>query len=304
MLLGVFGANHRHAGDQLGVADLVPLLGEVQGHPQGVILHGGGGHIGLGQHSDGILGHGHLGGDLGGLAVELDGHILVGINAVLLQDVPQDVLGGGALAGGQDGPALQVGHRMDGVTLFHHIQDAQGVDGHHLDAALGLLVEGGGQVGRDGSHIQLALGQQGDNLVGGAVELQVIVQRGGAVLLHGQQVHQAHGGGALQAGDPHSVGGGQGLSAFGRSGLAGGSLAGSSLAGCCGAARRGAAAGCQGQHQGCRQQQGNQFLHDIVPSSPKFFTILKNCTKPFALQGSFYYNEGEITVACATEQRV
>ena len=41
------------------------------------------------------------------------------------------------------------------AATLHHIQHAQRVHGHHLDAAIGLLVEGRGQIGRDGGHIQL-----------------------------------------------------------------------------------------------------------------------------------------------------
>src|SRR5699024_11052675 len=178
------------------------------------------------------------------------------------QDVPQHIFRGGALAGGQDGPARQVGHRLDGVALFHHIQHAQGVARHHLDGPLGLLVEGGGQVGGYGRHIQLALGQQGDDLVRRAVELQVVTEVGGALLLHGQQVDQAHGGGSLQARDPHRVGGGEGvLLRFGR-GRTGRSRLGRSR-------RRGSrpagdrpAAGRQAQQQGGGEQHGSKFFHD------------------------------------------
>src|SRR5699024_624012 len=187
---------------------------------------------------------------------------------VLGQDVPQHIFRGGALAGGQDGPARQVGHRLDGVALFHHIQHAQGVDRHHLDGPLGLLIEGGGQVGGDGRHIQLALSQQGDDLVRRAVKLQVVAEVGGAVLLHGQQVDQAHGGGALKASDAHRVGGGEGVllrfgrGRTGRSRFGRGSRFGRIR-------RRGSrpagdrpAAGRQAQQQGGGQQQGSKFFHD------------------------------------------
>ena len=160
--------------------------------------------------------------------------------------------------------ALQVSHGLDGVAaLFHHIQHAQRVDGHGLNAAVRLLVEGRGQVCRDGSHVQLALHQQRHDLVGSAVELQVIVHGGGAVFFHTQQVDKAHGGGALQSGNAQGIGGGQFFCFFTGSSFGcclGDSLAGSSF-GCC------TAAGSQAQCHGQRQQQGYDFFHVWIPSS-------------------------------------
>ena len=94
---------------------------------------------------------------------------------------------------------------MDAVALFHHIQHAQRVHGHHLDAAIGLLVEGRGQIGRDGGHIQFTLDELGHDLVRCTVELQVVVLAGLAAALHIQQIDQAHGGGALQARNAHAA---------------------------------------------------------------------------------------------------
>ena len=85
MILGVSGADHRDAGDELGITDLVPLLGQVEDHTELAVFHLGSGDIGLGQHGDGVfLGGGHLSGDLRGLAVVFDLHVLIGIQAVLL----------------------------------------------------------------------------------------------------------------------------------------------------------------------------------------------------------------------------
>ncbi len=95
-----------------------------------LVLQAGSGHVGLGQDGNGILGSGHLGGDLGGLAVVFNGHVLVGVNAVRVEQVAQHILRRGALAGGQDGTALQVGHGLHRIALFHYVQHAQRVDGH------------------------------------------------------------------------------------------------------------------------------------------------------------------------------
>ena len=92
---------------------------------------------------------------------------------------------------------------MDGIALLHDVEDAQRVDGHDLDAAVRLLVEGRGEVGRDSGHVEFALDELRHDLIGSAVELQVIVEGSSAVLLHAQQVDEAHGGGAFQAGDAH-----------------------------------------------------------------------------------------------------
>ena len=207
MILGVSGADHRDAGDELGIADLVPLLGQVEDHTELAVLHLGSSDIGLGQHGDGVfLGGGHLSGDLRGLAVVFDLHVLIGVQAVLGEQVTQDVLRRGALARGEDGAAFQVCKAVDGVTLFHHIQHAQRVDGQHLDAAVGLLVEGCRQVGRDGRHVQIPLDELWHDLIGRTIELQVVIHGGGAVLLHGEQMDQTHGGGAFQARDAEGLG--------------------------------------------------------------------------------------------------
>ena len=252
MLLGVGLAHHGHTGDQLGVCHLVPLGGQIKGYPQGVVLQPGSGHIGLGQHRNGVLRAGHLGGHLGGLAVILDVHILVRVNAVGGKQIAQHILRGSALAGGQDGAALEVGHAVDGIALLHHIQNAQGVHCHSLNAAVRFLVQGRRQISRDGGHVQLALDEQRHDLIRSAVKLQIIVHGSGAGLLHREQVDKPHGGGALQARDAQRLGSGQrrcGL--FLRSSRRGISLghrrAGSGRA-CA------AAAGCKAQCKAERQQ--------------------------------------------------
>ena len=184
VLLGVGLAHHGHTGDQLGVCHLVPLGGQVKGYPQGVVLQPGGGHIGLGQHGNGVLRAGHLGGHLGGFAVILDVHILVRVKAVGGKQIAQHILRGSALAGGQDGAALEVCHAVDGVALLHHIQNAQGVHCHGLNAAVGFLVQGRCQIGRDSGHVQLALDEQRHDLIRSAVKLQIVVHGGSAGLLH------------------------------------------------------------------------------------------------------------------------
>ena len=166
---------------------------------------------------------------------------------------------------------------MDAVTLFHHIQHAQRVHCHHLDAAIGLLVKGRGQVGGDGGHIQLTLDELGHDLVRRTIELQVVVLAGLAAALHIQQIDQAHGGGTLQARNAHAS------FCFGGK----------------------SPASQQADHQRSRQQQGGQFFHH---GSDSFLSLLfqpetkfANFAKSFALRAQVYYNGAKNTVAHATE---
>ena len=276
MFLGILLAHHGHAGDELGIRNLVPFLGQVEGHTQGVVLQAGCSHIGLGQNCNGILGIGHLGRDLGGLAVVFNGHVLVRVDAVGVQKIAQHVLRRGALTGGQDGTACKVCHGLDRIAaFFHYVQHAQRVDGHSLNAALRLLIQGGGQICRDGSHVQLALHQQRHDLIGSAVKLQVVIHGSGAILFHAQQVDKAHGGGAFQASNAQSIGGGQFLGFLTGSGFR--SSLGDSFAGSCtGCNRAGCrtAAGGKAQRKGQSQQHGCQFFHAGFPLSSQDRAIL------------------------------
>ena len=168
------------------------------------------------------------------------------------KQIAQHILRGSALAGGQDGAALEVCHAVDGVALLHHIQNAQSVHRHGLNAAAGFLVQSRSQIGRDSSHVQLALDEQRHDLIRSAVKLQIVVHGGGTGLLHREQVDKSHGGGALQPGNAQRLGGRQrrcGL--FLRS-----SRRGSSFGHRCAGNGRAcaAAAGCKAQCKAERQQ--------------------------------------------------
>ena len=146
------------------------------------------------------------------LALPVDGHILVRVNAVFRQQIPQSVFRGTALTGGHDGLALQVRHRLHRFSVFHDIQHTQGVDGQHLHRAVGLAVQHGGQVGGHADHVQVALDEGGGHLVGGTGQGEFVGIAGGYHILlalhhligrvaQTHQLHQAHGGGALQGRD-------------------------------------------------------------------------------------------------------
>ena len=211
MLLHKVLPGHHHAGEQSGaVVQLVPLLRQVQGHPQVR-------HLALG-HSDEGLGQQGNGGRTGGqgrhaltvLALPVHHHVGVRIQAVFRQQIPQGILRRRALAGGHDGLAGEVRHGLHGVAVFHHVQNAQGVDCQRHNVAAGLVVEHGGQVRRHAGDVQVPLHQRGGHLVGGGCQGEFISVLGGvrfAALFGGSfivahELHHAHGGGALQRRHP------------------------------------------------------------------------------------------------------
>ena len=100
------------------------------------------GHKRLGQHGDGGLASLDLAQSLGGFAAVLDGDIVVGVDAVLGQDIAQDILRRGALAGGDEGLALEISDAVYGLAIFDDVQHAQRVDAGNLNGTVGLLVQG------------------------------------------------------------------------------------------------------------------------------------------------------------------
>ena len=170
------------------------------------------GDKGLRQQGDGGLAAGQGRHAFAVLALPVDGHIVIRINAVFRQQIPQGVLRGAALACSHDGLALQVRHGLDGVAVLHDIQHAQGVDGQHLHRAVGLAVQHGGQVGGHAGHVQVALDEGGGHLVGGTGQGEFVGIAGGYHILlalhhligrvaQTHQLHQSHGGGAFQGGN-------------------------------------------------------------------------------------------------------
>ena len=146
------------------------------------------------------------------LALPVDGHILVRVNAVFRQQIPQSVFRGTALTGGHDGLALQVRHRLHRSPVFHDIQHTKGVHRQHLHGTVGLAVQHGGQIGGDAGHVQVPLDEGGGHLVGGTGQGEFVGIAGGYHILlalhhligrvaQTHQLHQSHGGGAFQGGN-------------------------------------------------------------------------------------------------------
>ena len=231
-------ADDQNAGDQLGAGDLLPFLVHVKRNAQTLDLGHGAGDEGLRQHGDGGFARLDLAQGLGGLAAILDGNVAVGVNAVLGQDVAQNVLGGSALAGGDDGLALQIPDRVDGLSVLDDVEHAQRVDAGNFHCTVRLVVERGGEVGGYSGGVQVSLDQQRHDFIGSAVHHEVVV--GGDLIAH--QVDETHRRGALQARDAQGVGGGKLLCGF-----AGSSLGGSGLTGGCRAGNGGACAAAAGQ---------------------------------------------------------
>ena len=229
-------AGDQNAGYQLGAGNFFPLFVHIQGNAQAFDLSQCAGHKGLGQHGDRAGAGLQLSQSLGCFAVEVKGHIVIRVNTVFSQDVAQNIFRGGTLAGCHDGLALQVLHAVHSLAVFHNIQHAQGVDAGNLNGAVGFLVQGCGQVSGHSGCVQLALYQLRHDFIGLAVHFKVIIS--GIFACH--QVHKAHGGGAFQAGNAQSIGGGQFLGFLTGSGFR--SSLGDSFAGSCTGCNR---AGCR-----------------------------------------------------------
>ena len=250
VLLNVVGAGHDAAHGQLAVAHLGPLVGEGQGLPHaGVLDHQGGGG-GDGEHADAVLRGRHLGGDL------LGGHPLdvhAGrVHPVLGEQVVEDVLGVGPLAGGVDRLARQVGHGGHGVPLLQNIEDAQGVHRQHLNGLRVLVHQIGGHVGGHGGDVRVPVDEGGGHYLvirlhhGGGQHLVLL----GGGLVVGHQLGGPHAGGA---GEHHEVGQLIGLRHRDVPRAGGGLGAGGAGAGAA------AAAGQGGDHQGPAQEQRELF---------------------------------------------
>ena len=163
MLLHEFPAGYDAAHGQRGGGDGIPLSAQVQGLAHAGVLHQQGSGGGDGQHAHAVLGGKHVGSDLLG-GEPLDGHIRGGVQPVLGQQIVEDVLRVGPLAGGVDGLAPQVGHGLDGVPLLQDVQHTHRVHCQHLNGAVGLVVEVGGHIGGHSGDVCLAVGQQGGGL--------------------------------------------------------------------------------------------------------------------------------------------
>ncbi len=154
------------------------------------------------------------------------------------KQIAQGVFRRGALAGGIDGFAFQVGNGLDGfAALFHYVHNTQGVNGSKLHLALGFVVQHGSQIGRYGQHVHLALDHQGGQFVGSGGHGEVVVYFGFALFCIGQQLHHTDGSGALQAAKAQGN-----LFVFSKS-------------------------GGDRYHHRSHQDKSNHFLHNIVPLS-------------------------------------
>ena len=100
--------------------------------------------------------------------------------------------------------ALEVGDALDGVAQLADVEDAEGVDRDGAHASVVLVVEDGGKVRGDGGDVDLALGDERGDLVGRGNDLERVVVVGeltGVGVAH--ELHEAHGGGALERHGAH-----------------------------------------------------------------------------------------------------
>ena len=167
------------------------------------------GDKGLRQQGDGRLAGGQCRHTLAVLALPVDGHILVRVNAVFAEQIPQGVFRGAALTGGHDGLALQIRHGLHGFAVLHDIQHTKGVHRQNLHGPLSLAVQHGGQIGRYAGHVQIPLDESGGHLVGRTGQGKFVGIAGGYHILlalhhlidrvaQTHQLHQSHGGGTFQ----------------------------------------------------------------------------------------------------------
>ena len=176
------------------------------------------------------------------------------------------------MGGSVDRLALQISQRGDGLAaVSHHIQHAAGVQGQHLDGALGLVIDHAGGVGGQRGDVNGAIDQSSGDVAGVGFNVDVIVASGGAGSLVGNQLGHTEAGGAVQGHDiDRQLGVQRGL---GRSGLHGsgsgfhGGRSGLSGVGSVVLSRGvGVAAGAQGQQHGSSHKNGKQFgaFHDGI----------------------------------------
>ena len=197
-----------HGQNAFTLGGILPQLGQVQSYPGVFILGENTGEKGLGQKGQIGLSGGQQSSQLAVLGFIFHLHILTRGEAVLGQYIVKGIFRSGALASGVNGAATQILYRLDGVAGFHDIQNAQGVEGGQLHFALGLVVQGGSQVGGYSGNVKLALDDGAGELFRSASQSEIIVPLGfalGAVVHH---LHHAHGRGTFQPGHPdgHIVG--------------------------------------------------------------------------------------------------
>ena len=260
LLHEVAPGHHAAHGEGAGGPHVLPHVVEIDGVPHIGVLHHDAGGGGDREHAQIDPAGGHEGRDL--LAgLPLDGHVLAGGEAALLQQIVEHVLGVGALVDAVDGLARQIGHGVDRVAVLQDVEHAQGVEGQQPDAAR-LVIEGGRQVGGDCGDVQLAVVQLGHNIGGrvGADGILIVVDRLPRVAV-GEQLGRSHAGGAVEQAqtDLHTRSG-WGLGHRGRAlrrrrcGLRCGGLLRPGLGG---------APRSQAQHQGQAQAQGQQLLFHV-----------------------------------------
>ena len=264
MLIGKGLARHQDRGDEpAAVVQRVPFRRQVQRHPQALHLPLRHGDEGLGQHGHGVVLLRHQRHDLRGLALPLHLHVLAQGQAVLAQQIGQGVLRRGALAGGVDSLAVEGGDVRHGLAaLFHDVQHTQSAHRQQLYAALGLVVQDGGHVGGHRQNVQLALHQLRRQLIGGGRHGEGVLVGGIAGPGVRQQLHHAHGGGALQPAQPDGDLLRRGVVHRGRVDLL-------------------LAAGGQGQRQHQCQQQGNDLFHVSCSSREKNIAAM-GIIRPFS----------------------
>ena len=127
---------------------------------------------------------------------------MIGIDAVFRKKIAQGVFRRRALARRHDGLTLQVGHGLHAFAVFHDVENAKRVDRQHLDLALRLIVEHGGEVRGHAGHVELALEERGRHFVRRTSKGKgIFIASHFATLAVLHQLHKTHSRGTLERGD-------------------------------------------------------------------------------------------------------
>ena len=206
MRVRIFAAGNHNAGEKGGRSlgtflKGVPFLCQIQGGADAFILHLGGGDEGLGQQGYAIFSREKGSQAFRVLALPFDGHVCGRIDAVAGKDVIKGIFRSGSFAACVNGLSAEIFDGVDAVAVFHDVQNAECIDGQDFHRALRVVVEDGSQVGRDGCDVNAAFHDHGRDLIyrGGDGEFTRRIFR-----VH--HLDHAHGGRALQRGDPHRFG--------------------------------------------------------------------------------------------------
>ena len=184
-----------------GRGDLVPLGGQVERDGEGGVGRAGDRDHRLRQHGDVHLAGGERRVELRRLGIGVvDGDVRADGQAIFLAQVLEDERR--VLHGDADVLAAQVGKGRDALrAVGHDVEHAARVEREHLHGAVGLVVERGGGVRRQGGDVGRAVDERGGGVARVGLDGEVVAQRGRAGLAVGHELGHAEAGRAVERDD-------------------------------------------------------------------------------------------------------